>query len=397
MTFKQDARAAFKGLSITDKLLPLLIFLAIVVGILISVYVPNSSSAFDGAQVVGVSVPLAVGLIIMMVPPLCKVEWENFHKFFSKSLYLKPILVALVLNWIICPFIMFGLSWLVLFNYDEYRTGIIMIGIARCIAMVLLWNDIALGDNTLCAVIVLINSLLQVVLYAPYQLFFCYVITGNAIPIQSGISYGIVAKSVAFFLGVPLGLGVIIRFALRFSKTYDKLIPFISPWALIGLLYTIIVIFIDKGKEFIKEVGTAFLCFIPLTLYFMICWFATFFVLRWTSKPTKALDENTKLLCGCEEKMEKFPTKWKRGCAANYSQIVTQSFTASSNNFELSLAVAISIYGSGSKQAIAATFGPLLEVPILLILTFVARYFRTAFIWADVEDENDEQDEEVYC
>lgn len=390
MTFKQDARAAFRGLSITDKLLPLLIVLAIVIGVIISVYVPGSSEAFNGTKVVGVSVPLAIGLIIMMIPPLCKVEWEHFHKFFNKSTYLRPILISLVLNWIICPFIMLGLAWVVLFNYDEYRTGIIMIGIARCIAMVLLWNDIALGDNTLCAVIVLINSLLQVVLYAPYQLFFCYVISGDPIPIDSGVSYSILAKSVAFFLGVPLGLGVVVRFALLYFKVYDKLIRFISPWALIGLLYTIIVIFIDKGKEFIEEVGTAFLCFIPLTLYFLIAWFTTFFVLRWSSKAPKLEDEDTRLLCGCEEKIEKYPTKWRRGCSANYSEITTQSFTAASNNFELSLAVAISIYGSGSKQAIAATFGPLLEVPILLILTFVARYFRTKFIWSDVEEQENE-------
>lgn len=388
MTFKQDAKAAFDGLSITDKLLPLLIILAIVIGVLISVYVPSSGDAFDGAQVVGVSVPLAVGMIIMMVPPLCKVEWENFHNFFRKSTYLRPILISLFLNWIVCPFIMLGLAWLVLFNYDEYRTGIIMIGIARCIAMVLLWNEIALGDNTLCAVLVLVNSLLQVVLFAPYQLFFCYIISGDPVPVDSGVSYSIVAKSVAFFLGIPLALGVIIRFALRCFNVYSKLIPFISPWALIGLLYTIIVIFVDKGKEFIDEIGTAFLCFIPLTLYFVICWFATFFTLRWFSRPRKVKEEEEegeRLLCGCEEKLEKYPTKWKGGCAANYGQIVTQSFTAGSNNFELALSIAISVYGSGSKQSIAATFGPLLEVPILLFLTFVARYFRTKFIWEDVE------------
>lgn len=388
MTFKQDAKAAFDGLSITDKLLPLLIILAIVIGVLISVYVPSSGDAFDGAQVVGVSVPLAVGMIIMMVPPLCKVEWENFHNFFRKSTYLRPILISLFLNWIVCPFIMLGLAWLVLFNYDEYRTGIIMIGIARCIAMVLLWNEIALGDNTLCAVLVLVNSLLQVVLFAPYQLFFCYIISGDPVPVDSGVSYSIVAKSVAFFLGIPLALGVIIRFTLRYFNVYSKLIPFISPWALIGLLYTIIVIFVDKGKEFIDEIGTAFLCFIPLTLYFVICWFATFFTLRWFSRPRKVKEEEEegeRLLCGCEEKLEKYPTKWNRGCAANYGQIVTQSFTAGSNNFELALSIAISVYGSGSKQSIAATFGPLLEVPILLFLTFVARYFRTKFIWEDVE------------
>lgn len=389
MTLKTDMKAAFAGLSTTDKLLPLLILLAIITGVLISVYVPASNKAFDGAQVVGVSIPLAVGMIIMMIPPLCKVEWEKIHTFFAKTTYLRPILISLFLNWIICPFIMFALAWLVLFNHTEYRIGIIMIGIARCIAMVLLWNELALGDNTLCAILVLINSLLQVILYAPYQLFFCYIITGSHVPLDSGVSYSIVSKSVAFFLGIPLGLGVIIRFGLRYFKLYDKLMPIISPFALIGLLYTIIVIFIDKGKEFIQEVGTAFLCFIPLTLYFLICWFSTFFLLRWTSKSPRLNEENTNLLCGCEEKIDKYPTKWSRGCAANYAQTVTQSFTASSNNFELSLAIAISIYGSGSKEAIAATFGPLLEVPILLLLTFVARYFKFKFIWSDVDQEKD--------
>ncbi|KAG7665475.1 ARR3 [[Candida] subhashii] len=381
-----------------------------ILGILLSVYVPNSSKAFEGAQIIGVSVPLAIGLIVMMIPPLCKVEWENFFTFFSRTKYLRPIIISLVLNWIICPFLMFGLAWMTLFAHDEYRTGIIMIGLARCIAMVLLWNDIALGDNTLCAVIVLINSLLQVVLYAPYQLFFCYVITGDHSNIDAGLSYPLVAKSVAFFLGVPLGFGVVIRFMslwiLGRKKYESKLLPWIAPWALIGLLYTIVVIFIAKGHEFIKEIRSALLCFIPLIIYFTVTWFGTFFLLRWISKPTTPQSDEThatprtsedeskqSLLCGCEEKIEKNPHKWQKGCSANYAETITQTFTAASNNFELSLAVAISLYGSGSKQAIAATFGPLLEVPILLILAFLARYFRVKFIWSDVDDNEEEEEE----
>ena len=166
-TARNDLREVFRGLSLTDKLLPLLIICAIVLGVLLSVYVPSSRTALDSSKVVGVSVPLAVGLIVMLLPPLCKVEWENLHKFFSRSTYIKPVVFSLVLNWIICPFFMFGLAWLTLFDEPEYRTGIIMIGLARCIAMVLLWNDIALGDPTLCAVIVIVNSVLQMVLYAP--------------------------------------------------------------------------------------------------------------------------------------------------------------------------------------------------------------------------------------
>ena len=409
---RKDLNSVFNDLSLVDKCLPVLIILAIVIGILLSVHVPSSRQAFDGAQVVGVSIPLAVGLVVMMIPPLCKVEWEHFFLFFSKATYLKPIVVSLVINWIIGPFVMFGLAWLTLFDEDEYRTGIIMIGLARCIAMVLLWNEIARGDNTLCAIIVLINSLLQVVLYAPYQIFFCYVITGdyNSSVVDAGISYSLVSKSVAFFLGIPLGFGLLIRFvsmSLFGLETYEKkMLPFISPWALLGLLYTIVVIFIDKGNDFIKEIGSALRCFVPLVAYFIIMWFGTFFFLRWMSDSSKfgqlsrlsnskvnSCDsgESDRLLCGCEEKITQSPHKWVSGCSANYAQTITETFTAASNNFELSLAVAISLYGSGSKQAIAATFGPLLEVPILLILAFVAKYFRVRFIWSDIEEEVEEE------
>ncbi|KAK6458128.1 sodium bile acid symporter family-domain-containing protein [Scheffersomyces xylosifermentans] len=385
--FKKDMASVFHDLSLVDKLLPVWIILAMILGILLSVYVPQSREAFDRAKVVGVSIPLAIGLIVMMIPPLCKAECEHFFKFFSKTTYLKPILISLALNWIVGPFLI---------------NEIIMIGLARCIAMVLLWNDIARGDNTLCAVIVLINSLLQVVLYAPCQIFFCYVITGDYNPSVTNAGFGVLIRfASAYTIGLP---------------TYEKkMIRFISPWALIGLLYTIIVIFIDKGNDFLKEIGYALRCFVPLVAYFTIMWFGTFFFLRWISYSSKlgvlrkvskksatsgvceseaSAGEDTKLLCGCEEKMSTHPNKWISECTANYSETITQTFTASSNNFELSLAVAISLYGSGSKEAIAATFGPLLEVPILLILAFVARYFRVRFIWSDIEEEYLLTDEE---
>lgn len=391
------------GLSIVDKALPLLIILAMIMGILISVYVPSASTAFDGAELVGVSIPLAIGLVIMMIPPLCKVEWENFVGFFSRDTYLKSIVVSMVLNWIVCPIFMFGLAWASLFDEPEYRVGVIMIGMARCIAMVLLWNDIAEGDPNLCAVLVLINSLLQVVLYAPYQILFCYVITGDSAG-NAGLSYSLVAKSVAVFLGIPLVFGVLIRVAFLYTigleKYQRRILPFISPWALIGLLYTIIVIFIAKGDDFVKNIGSAFRCFVPLVAYFLITWFGTIFLMRWLAaflyngklyrKIEKPSAESEKLLCSCQEKLKENPSKWSSGCSANYSETITQAFTAASNNFELSLAVAISLYGSGSKQAIAATFGPLLEVPILLILAYVAKYYKNNFIWMDIEVGNGE-------
>lgn len=279
----------FKELSWTDRLLPLLIILAMIVGILLSVYVPSSRTAFNSSlQLEGVSLPLAIGLIVMMVPPLCKVEWENLHKYAREKKFLHQIGISLFINWIVGPFVMFGLAWLTLFDEDEYRTGIIMIGLARCIAMVLVWNELAQGDNTLCAIIVLINSLLQIVLYAPYQLFFCYVITGTSRDLGGagiGVTYPLVARSVAAFLGIPLAVGVVVRlvglWALGAKRYQTRLIPVVGPWALIGLLYTIIVIFIDKGDDFIKHVGSAIRCFVPLTIYFMVMWFGTFFFMRY--------------------------------------------------------------------------------------------------------------------
>lgn len=392
-----------KELSWTDRLLPLLIILAMIVGILLSVYVPSSRDAFNSsAELEGVSAPLAVGLIVMMVPPLCKVEWENLHVYARRREFLNHIAISLFINWIVGPFLMFGLAWLTLFDEEEYRTGIIMIGLARCIAMVLVWNEIAQGDNTLCAITVLINSLLQIVLYAPYQIFFCYVITGSLLASGSGIgvTYPLVAKSVAVFLGVPLGFGVLIRLLgiqlLGMKRYQERLMPYIGPWALIGLLYTIIVIFIAKGDDFIRNIGSAFRCFVPLIVYFLVMWFGTFFFMRFMSnylytRQKKALskdkEEKEPLVCGCEKEEGKWNAKQ---CSANYAETITQTFTAASNNFELSLAIAISIYGSGSKQAIAATFGPLLEVPILLILTYVARIFQEKFLWVDKEREGDE-------
>lgn len=406
---KKTFARAWSNLSFTDKILPLAIILSIVLGVLLSVFVPTSRDAFDGVEIVGVSVPLAVGMIVMMIPPLCKVEWENLHVMIRQGKYLKHIIISLVLNWIVCPFIMFGLAWLTLFDLPEYRIGIIMIGLARCIAMVMVWNEIAGGDHNLCAILVLMNSVLQIALYAPYQMFFCYVITGDSKG-STMTPYSFVAKSVAFFLGVPLGFGLLIRlfayFIIGIEKFKAKILPFISPWAFIGLMYTIIVIFIQRGNAFIKDIRSALRCFVPLLVYFIVCWFGTFFLVRWlmggvqphlesngvTSDQTHdqdfvdGLDEKEPLLCGCEEKIRNGEGGIQRHCSAKYAEVITQTFTAASNNFELSLAIAIAIYGSGSKQSIAATFGPLLEVPVLLLLCFVAVWTRYKFMWNDKAD-----------
>lgn len=377
-------------LSLLDKLLPLAIVLAMVVGTLLSVYVPSSREALDSVEVVNVSLPLAVGLVVMLVPPFCKVDWENVGQHISKK-YWRHLLLSLVLNWIVCPFFMFGLAWLTLFDEDEYRTGIIMIGLARCIAMVVVWNDIAGGDATLCAFIVVVNSVLQIVLYAPYQLLFCYTIVGST-PLVAP-PYTVVAQSVGFFTGVPFALGILIRLVglkVFGPATYkNRILPFIGPWALVGLVYTLIVIFMKEGYSVIREIGSAFRCFVPLLVYFVVVWFITFFLTR--AAHQFLLKKQNKSDCGCENEKLLYPEKTDFGCAANYKTTVTHSFTAASNNFELSLAVAISIYGSGSKQAIAATFGPLLEVPILLALVFVARFFRERLLWSDVTSAPDDE------
>lgn len=383
--------------------------MSIVLGIVISVYAPGSREAFDGAKILNVSIPLAIGLIVMIVPPLCKIEWENLYQMVQTK-YLNNIIISIILNWIICPFIMFGLAWLTLFDEKEYRQGIIMIGLARCIAMVFMWNEISHGDSSLCTVIVLVNSLLQIILYAPYQIFFCYVITGDYDErINAGVTYSVVAKSVAFFLGIPIGVGLLVRaFGLLVwgkQRYENKVLPIIGPFSMIGLLYTIIVIFIEKGDSFVHEIGDSIRCFVPLIIYFPLCFFGSLFLLRWLAKygiPNPVIrpsssDETTGLLCGCEEKISKNPNKLAFGCNANYKDTITQSFTAASNNFELSIAVAISIYGNGSRQAIASIYGPLLEIPILLILCFIAKYFQIQFIWNDYDEDEDceldEQDE----
>lgn len=419
-----------KQLSWLDILLPFTIILSIIVGLIISEYAPNARKIFEGNEqrnFVGVSIPLTIGMIIMMLPPLCRVEWESLPRYVTKREIWKQLLWSLVLNWIVCPFLMFGLAWLVLFKEPEYREGIIMIGMARCIAMVITWNMIAGGDLMLCVTIVIINSTLQMILYAPYVIFFGYVITGQSYDLGANL-YNEVAKSVSVFLGIPLGAGFFIRFisfALFGKDIYvKKIIPWINPWGMVAFHYTIIIIFIGNGKEFLNHIGSAFLCFIPLCLYFFISWFGCFFLIRYvtgrrnkfnsssicksnmanrgeTHSDTESIEDSSEgelYSCSCEKELLLNSKRFgKSTCSAKYNITMTQCFTAASNNFELSMAVAVSIFGNGSKQAVAATFGPLLEVPILLLLAIIAKYFENAFIWASsdlVEDQEQLEDME---
>jgi len=269
------------------------------------------------------------------------------------------------LNWIVGPLIMLGLAWATLPDLPTYRTGVIMVGLARCIAMVLVWNQLAQGDANYCAILVVVNSILQIILYSPYALLFINVIGGGS---HSGLrlSYGNVAISVLIYLGIPLAAGVITRFTIWHLKSKEFLItrflPLFSPLAFIGLLYTILVMFAYQGHHIIQNLGPVFRVFVPMVLYFIIMWTGAFVFVLWLSR--------------------------REGKAGlwGYDMAVVQAFTAGSNNFELAIAVAIAVYGVGSDQALAATIGPLVEVPVLLALTWVSLFLRTRLTWKRVEE-----------
>ncbi|AQZ11096.1 hypothetical protein BZL39_C00150 [Zygosaccharomyces parabailii] len=380
-----NLRKIVKHLSLSDKTLPLTIILAIVIGVIISVYVPSSRNVFnpeEHANFVGVSVYLAVGMIIMMIPPICKVPWESIHKYVVLPDIKKQVLISFILNWICGPLLMTALAWVTLFKFKEYREGIIMIGIARCIAMVLVWNQIAEGDNDLCVILVIVNSFFQIILYAPLQILYCYVISHEHPIVSNSEMYKEVAKSVGVFLGIPLGIGMLFRLFFIYTAGKDNyerhILKFVSPWAMIGFHYTILVIFISRGHDFIHQIGQAILCFVPLILYFLVTWSLTFGLMRLLSR--RRSDEKE---CFCEEELLLKKVWGTKTCNASYRTTMTQCFTMASNNFELSLAVAISIYGNDSKQAIAATFGPFLEIPILLVLAILARSLKFRFAWGN--------------
>lgn len=251
-----------------------------------------------------------------------------------------------MLNWLIGPALMTGLAWATLPDLPDYRTGVILVGIARCIAMVLIWNELAKGDSQLCAVIVAVNSVLQIILFTPVSLFYLKVVSGSESDID--VSAWTVAKSVLLFLGVPLGAGLLTRVILRRgagSRWYDtKFLPFIGPFALLGLLYTIFVMFAIQAHEIVDNIGHVARVVVPMLLYFSITFTSSLLITRHLKLP--------------------------------YPEIVTQSFTAASNNFELAIAVAIGAFGIDSHEALAATIGPLIEVPVLLMLVYVTLYFK---------------------
>ncbi|KAI8198866.1 hypothetical protein KHU50_008387 [Colletotrichum sp. SAR 10_65] len=345
--------STFKSLGVLDRFLAVWIFLAMLIGILLGNFVPNAGPALQQGKFVGVSVPIAVGLLVMMYPILCKVQYEKLHEIFRTREIWIQLGFSVVINWIIAPFFMLALSWAFLPDKEGLRNGLILVGIARCIAMVLIWTSLARGDGNYCAILVAVNSFLQIVLFAPVALLFIRVIgRDNNI---SSISYSTVASAVGVFLGIPLGAAIVTRLVLLHTvglKTYTtKIIPFLAPWSLIGLLYTIIVLFASQGSQVVHQIVSVVRVAAPLVVYFSVIFSATLLV--------------------------------SRKLGFRYGLACTQAFTAASNNFELAIAIAVAAYGPDSDEALATTVGPLIEVPVLLALVYFVKWFARRHGWED--------------